>query len=138
VKKEYSFGIIPLRFEDGKWEALLVQLHAGHWSFPKGHAEKEEKPIQTAERELFEETGLQVKRYVNDSMHQETYIFKHQDILIKKEVGYFTALVEGEVIVQEEEIKNWQWLSLVDCLRVLSFRENKKMISAVQQTIEQL
>lgn len=51
MNQERSYGIIPLRFK-GKWEVFMVQLHAGHWGFPKGHGEPGEEALQTAEREL--------------------------------------------------------------------------------------
>lgn len=38
---------------------LLVKgRQTGIWSFPKGHAKREEDPLQTALREIQEETGL--------------------------------------------------------------------------------
>jgi 8-oxo-dGTP pyrophosphatase MutT (NUDIX family) len=41
---------------------LLVRGRAtGKWSFPKGHLEGVESPLDCAKRELFEETGLSLK-----------------------------------------------------------------------------
>jgi 8-oxo-dGTP pyrophosphatase MutT (NUDIX family) len=38
---------------------LLVQgRSSGKWSFPKGHPNEDETPLDCAKRELFEETGL--------------------------------------------------------------------------------
>lgn len=136
MKKEYSFGIIPLRFFANEWQVLLVQHIAGHWSFPKGHVDEGELPRQTAERELLEETGLEVEQYVADDMLQETYFFKYQDVLIKKEVGYFIAVVKGDIKLQEEEVKAVEWLSLLDSLNRLNFSESKKMIHKTMQLIE--
>ncbi len=135
MKKAYSFGIIPLRLKNLEWQILLVQLHAGHWSFPKGHAEKEESAIQTAERELFEETGLFVESYLNDKLYQEDYFFKQGTTLIKKKVGYFAAIVKGKVTLQTEEIKNYQWLNVVDTLNQLSFSKNKEMVQELSQLL---
>jgi 8-oxo-dGTP diphosphatase len=42
---------------NGKYLVVQGRL-SGKWSFPKGHREKDEKPIQTAVRELEEETGI--------------------------------------------------------------------------------
>ena len=135
IKKEFSFGIIPLQFLNEQWQVLLVQHQAGHWAFPKGHTEIGEDPKQTAERELFEETGLQVKRYLDEQIHCETYFFKHQSLLIKKEVNYFSALVEGQIKIQEAEIRDWKWLSLPAALHLLNFRESKKILRHVMQDL---
>ena len=72
--KDSSFGIIPLRRFDDTWQAFIVQQTNTYWSFPKGHAERSETPQETAERELFEETGLVVKNYFPCQSLSATYI----------------------------------------------------------------
>jgi 8-oxo-dGTP pyrophosphatase MutT (NUDIX family) len=47
-------GIV--RAENGA--VLLVQLKDGHWAIPGGNAEYHESQIDSARREIFEETGL--------------------------------------------------------------------------------
>ena len=44
-----------------KDRVLLVKHNAGHWDFPKGHMEDGETEIETAIREVKEETNLDVK-----------------------------------------------------------------------------
>ena len=63
-KREKACGCIII--DDGK--VLLVQQHQGFWGFPKGHVENGETEIQTAIREVKEETNIDVipdenKRY---------------------------------------------------------------------------
>ena len=36
--QDYSFGIIPLRKVEGRWQSFIVQQTNSYWSFPKGHA----------------------------------------------------------------------------------------------------
>ena len=46
---------------------LLVQGRStGKWSFPKGHPNLNERPIDCAHRELFEETGLRAPFMYSD------------------------------------------------------------------------
>ena len=42
-------------------KVLLVKHNDGHWGFPKGHVEKDETELQTAIREVKEETNLDVE-----------------------------------------------------------------------------
>jgi 8-oxo-dGTP pyrophosphatase MutT (NUDIX family) len=50
-------GIIVVRKIEGKWLYLLLRAY-NYWDFPKGEPQKGEKPLQTACREVREETGL--------------------------------------------------------------------------------
>lgn len=64
IKKEESCGIIPLQKISGTWMVFIVQHKSGYWGFPKGHIEPGETQQQTASRELFEETGLHIEKYL--------------------------------------------------------------------------
>ena len=57
MKHEKSCGCIII--EDKK--VLLIKQTNGVWGFPKGHVEENETELQTAEREVKEETGLDIK-----------------------------------------------------------------------------
>lgn len=120
---ERSFGIIPLL----KDKVLLVRLHSGgHWSFPKGHAEKGESPKETAERELFEETGLSVARYLSDEVITEAYAFQRSGSLIRKRVDYWIAEVEGDPKLQEEEIFEHALVGIKDVRELLTYPAAKQ------------
>lgn len=110
--KESSFGIIPLHHSRSGWKVLLVQHGVGgHWAFPKGHAEAGETPQETACRELQEETGLSVIRFISEIPLIEEYSFRRQGKLINKHVTYFVAEVTtASLLLQEEEISDSQWV----------------------------
>lgn len=55
-----SYGIIPVYKKDGDYYILCVKNHkSGDWGLPKGTPEGDEKPLETAKRELREETGIE-------------------------------------------------------------------------------
>ena len=59
MKKIKSCGFIVYKLDDeGQKYLLLHQTKSGTWSFPKGRMEAGEDELQTAMRELYEETGL--------------------------------------------------------------------------------
>ena len=127
MKYERSYGIIPLRRVQEEWMLLLVQHQNGYWAFPKGHPEPHESPQQTATRELFEETGLQVEQILSSETLKEIYYFTFQGQKIHKQVDYFLALVQGEVIIQELEIQNSAWVRLQEAEEKMTFSEGKKI-----------
>lgn len=65
-----SAGILLYRLQKGTLEVLLVHpggpfwknKDAGAWSIPKGEPDADEDPLDTALRELQEETGIPVKK----------------------------------------------------------------------------
>ena len=66
MKREKSCGALVYRVTpNGQKELLFIKhRHGTHWSFPKGHMEEGETEVQTALREVKEETGLDIKKPV--------------------------------------------------------------------------
>jgi len=126
--EEKSFGIIPLRQENGVWQVLLI-LHQGgrHWAFPKGHGNEGETALDSARRELKEETGLDIQELLQDSPLVERYQFHRKHEIVVKTVQYFPALVSGELKLQAEEIRDAKWVPLKESARHLTFKEAKEM-----------
>lgn len=127
---EHSYGIIPLEQRDGLWYVFLVQHgKAKYWGFPKGHPSDGETPQQTAERELFEETGLKVVKYLDEKMVSTHYQFQHGEEKVDKTNSYFFAIVAGVVRIQVAEVSGDQWVSLSEALDVLTYPQDKELIS---------
>lgn len=125
---DYSFGIIPMRKMGHVWEVFIVQhRHGKHWSFPKGHAEEDEKPIDAACRELYEETGLSIGSLLTSEPFVEKYQFFAQGKKIYKTVSYFLVLVEGTCNLQTAEITGGKWVPLNEAPDHLSHPQAKAL-----------
>lgn len=124
--REVCYGVIPLRRQEGQWQVLLIQHRKGlYWAFPKGHAEPGESPQLAAERELREETGLSVKRWIASESLHEAYSFLRHGQPIDKEVIYFLAEVEGHVSLQSKEIASSCWVVLSDAPLQITYPESR-------------
>ena len=116
---DFSFGIIPYHKETKRF--LIIQHTKDHWSFPKGHPEKNEMHTETAVRELFEETGLTTIS-IDPREFKEEYTFIHNGEAIHKTVTYFIGFIESvEVIIQEKEVKDFAWLTFEEALSQITF-----------------
>lgn len=124
-----SFGIVPFLKEEGTWKVLLI-LHSqgNHWGFPKGKANLNETALETATRELKEETGLIVTDVLRDNPMIEQYHFRRKKQYIVKSVQYFPAFVTGDLHLQEEEIRDAKWMTIPDAMLQLTFKEARHIL----------
>lgn len=105
---EKSCGVLPYRTVDGKREFLLVfETYSQCWSLPKGHIETGETDVQTALRELMEETGLTA----NLNTSRSTSIEYPISSFARKEVAFYLGKVEGEPRVRPGEIEKFKWVT---------------------------
>ncbi|MBR6690074.1 MAG: NUDIX domain-containing protein [Bacilli bacterium] len=125
VVKEKSCGAIVYKNEKDKLEFLLVYQHNGHYSFPKGHVEENETEIETALREIKEETNLDVE--IDSSFrHQITYFIESKNVI--KDAVYFVATPKtNDLKPQEGEISECGWYSYEDTLEKLEFDNIKEV-----------
>ena len=87
---ESSFGIIPFQIINDSLHVLLIKLCSGnHWSFPKGHQEPNESPLETAQRELKEETALVIASFIDLPPFVENYLIEKKEGKVQKTVTYF-------------------------------------------------
>ena len=141
MKTDFSCGVIPVRLREGRREYLLVQHTAGHWSFPKGHPEREEAPRETAERELLEETGLRCAMLVERPAFDERYVFKKRSgTTVMKLVTYFVGWIEGEgggeLRLQEAEVADAAWGDAAQTAGRMTFAEGCALLSEVEAFLD--
>ncbi len=132
--KDEAFGIVPISVIDGRYRYLLIQHHAGHWGFPKGHADPGERALQAACREFAEETGIKEYTVLENVSFSEQYGFTREGKRFNKTVIYYPAIVEMQpVSCQAEEIRDFAWLEYEAAIARLSFDGAKRVLAEVQQ-----
>lgn len=136
MMRDYSFGIVPLKRE-GKDVFILLIFHTKgkHWSFPKGHKDLNETDLETAKRELKEETGLEVDSLLLDVPYVESYTFYKFHEKVHKTVSYYPALVTGELCLQPEEILDAKWVPIEEAIHYLTFKETKDICLQVSKLL---
>ena len=118
---EKSCGVIIV---DGGKVFLVKQKKSGYFNFPKGHMEDLETEVETAIREVKEETNLDVK--IDESKRFEiSYELKNG---VLKTVVYFLGVITGGYIsALESEISDIIWVEIDKVEDLLSF-DNLKVL----------
>ncbi len=118
MKKEKSCGCVV--FND-KFEVLLIHMNQGHWSFPKGHVEKNESEIETALRETLEETNIKVD--IDKSFRKVTNYSPHKGVW--KDVVFFIGKASNdEIIIQKEELKDAKFVGVEEAKKLITYRND--------------
>jgi 8-oxo-dGTP pyrophosphatase MutT (NUDIX family) len=138
LAKDEAFGIVPILAKGDRNLFLLIQHRAGHWGFPKGHADPGETALEAACREFSEETGILEYQVLDEISFLEQYTFTRRGQRFEKTVLYFPALVQSEQVkFQQEEIQAYKWESYEGAIARLSFGGSKQVLSEVNRYLQQ-
>ena len=116
----------------------MLKQHQGHWGFPKGHIERGEKYIDTALRELKEETGIRkIKLIKSKILLRDLYSFNNGKNKINKTVDYFIAESYVAIVkIDNNEIINFKWLTFEKGVERLTFSKSKKISKKANKLID--
>ena len=132
---EKSCGAIVYRKFHGNTEILLIKhVNSGHWSFPKGHVESGETEVETALREIKEETGIDV---IIDSTFREIVSYCPKKGTQKIVVSFLAKAKNSDYIPQREEIADIKWVEIDRAQSVLSYENDKSIVAKARTIIAQ-
>ncbi|MDR1474096.1 MAG: NUDIX domain-containing protein [Endomicrobium sp.] len=133
--KETSCGAVIYKMQGESPLFLLVNSKRNNrWGFPKGHVENRESEIETAKREIFEETGIKKIEFIENFRQENVYLIngsidKTKGNLVEKHSIYFLALaLEDALSLDENEISKLEWLDIKKAKELLSFDYQKRII----------
>ena len=122
MKYEKSCGCIVL---NNQKEVLLIKHNAGHWGLPKGHIEKGETEVETAIREVKEETNIDVEINTN-YRYSLTYSPKEG---ITKEVILFVANNKTNNLKEQiEEVQEVKWFNFDDAINTITYDNSRELL----------
>lgn len=132
--KEKSCGAVVYRKNNNELEFLLVYQNNGHYSFPKGHVENNETEIETAKREIKEETNLDVE--IDSNFRYEISYFLESKNVMKDAVYFIATPITFDLKSQEGEINECVWNNYNDTMQLLEFDNIKEVFKAAYNYIE--
>ncbi len=130
-KQEKSCGAVV--YNPKKHSFLIIKMLNGNWGFPKGHTEDQETDIQTAIREVTEETGINVE--ILDGFKKSIKYIPFPEVL--KEVIFFIGITEEEkVTIDKDEIEDYMWCSYEEALKMITYKPQRDVMESSLQFIK--
>jgi len=135
VRREFSAGGVVVRRMRGRWWIAVVRPRRDPdrpqvWALPKGLIDEGEHGLETAVREVYEETGLRARG--ERKLGDVRYVYTWDGERIFKVVSFFLLRAVGGRIGDlpagmEIEVAEARWAPLDDATTVLSYGGEKEM-----------
>ena len=130
-KREKSCGAVVYNSE--RQTFLIIKMLNGNWGFPKGHTENQETDIQTAIREVTEETGIKIE--ILDGFKKSIKYIPFPEVL--KEVIFFIGITKEEkVVIDKGEIEDYMWCSYEEALKMITYKPQRDVMESSLQFIK--
>ncbi len=145
--KDYAYGIIPLMQKDDTRYTIMIKLSSGnHRWIPKWHGEPWETALESAMRELYEETGLAITEDQIDTTtiyteHYTCFSARH-DQDVEKTVTYYTAILPYTDVNDlswysewDGEILDKKILPLTEAIALATYDETARVLREVEEKL---
>ena len=129
-----SCGFVAYKQIENRNYYLIIKSLNGDVGFPKGHMETEESELETATRELKEETGVEINAVPGFRIQIEYPLTKIADT--KKQSVYFLGrCILDNIVIQKSEVAEANFLSYEDALKILTFDDTKNILKKAEEYI---
>jgi pSer/pThr/pTyr-binding forkhead associated (FHA) protein/ADP-ribose pyrophosphatase YjhB (NUDIX family) len=139
ISHTYSSGGVVL---NSLGEVLVVNQQGTSWSLPKGRIEVGEEPAVTAQREIFEESGIAYLRLIRPlSSYQRTALDEkgEEDLHeVKTIYMYLYSTDQAELKPQDPENPEARWVALEEVEKLLTHPKDVKYFQSILPELKNL
>jgi len=138
MPKEKSTGAVIFRRENRRVFFLVVHCHfkGDYWDLVRGKIEKGETEEETAKREIREETGIEVDKFIEGFKETASWFYRWKDQNVYKEAVYFLFETSRKEINLSEEHLEYDWLEYADALERLTYENSKNVIKKANELLK--
>lgn len=139
VIEERSAGVIIYRVDDkGKYLYLVLKYAGGHWDFAKGKKEQGETDIETALREVREETGINDVEICKGFEREIEYEFMEDGgNMIHKSVIFFLGRTLTKEIVLSDEHQEYIWHKYDDASFLVTYPSARDILASADMILNE-
>lgn len=130
MEHHLSAGVVTYVYDELAHQPfyLIIKHTDGHWDLPKGHVDAGETHEQTAERELYEETGLKA---IFDPYfrHTSEYDFTTRtNTPAHKTVYWFVGKATSRAVILSHEHTEFAWLPYERAIEKITYDRTKMVL----------
>ncbi|MDP9340955.1 MAG: NUDIX hydrolase [Actinomycetota bacterium] len=97
------------------------------WGLPKGQIEPDERPEETAVREVREETGIDAD--IERDLGEISYFYVWDGARVRKRVRFFLMRATGgDVSRHDHEMEEVRWIPFREALRMASYGSEREIL----------
>jgi bis(5'-nucleosidyl)-tetraphosphatase len=134
VQYHVSIGVIIYRMYKTECQYLLLKYSSGHWDFSKGAPELMEERLETAERELKEETGLGVT-FIDGFETSFRYVFRLGKDIVRKKVVFLLGEAIGDTVTLSKEHQDYVWLPFEQAKERLTYENAQEALTQANMSL---
>lgn len=125
---EKSCGAVVFTKNAEGIEYVIIESKEGYYGFPKGHVENNETELETARREVLEETGLQVE-FLENFRIEDSHPFQRNGETRMKYIVYFLAEFSNQFLrAQESELNSIHLMDYETAMSSFQFENSKRIL----------
>lgn len=136
--RQKTVGIIIFKREGRGIRYLLLHHGGDYWNFPKGRQEEGESELESALRELAEETGIKKIKIIEGFRDEYNYDFDSEikdgkrEKVYKKAIFFLAEAKEDRVKISDEHL-DYGWFDFETALKRLFFQEGQDLLKRTHQ-----
>ncbi len=141
MEPQKTVGYIIYKKQEGAPQYLLLHHEGEYWNFPKGRQEQGESELDTARRELQEETGI--AQFTQVDGFKAEYMYDFDSVIeggvrekVHKHAIFFLAEVASDVDVEiSNEHIDHGWYDFDQAMKRVYFQNGQKVLAEANKFI---